>query len=48
MDIKTITVHTIIHNENDILKINKIIKKNNKNIKKNKENKEKEYNFIYF
>ena len=47
MDIKTITVHTIIHNENDILKINKIIKKNNKNIKKNKENKEKEYNIDF-
>jgi aspartyl/asparaginyl beta-hydroxylase (cupin superfamily) len=34
MDIKTMIVHTIAHNNNDVEKIEKIIKKNDKNIKK--------------
>ena len=42
---KLITVHTIAHNENDVLKINKIIKKNEKNIEKH--GKKESYNINF-
>lgn len=45
MDIKIIIIHTIIHNSEDILKIEKIIKKNDKKLKKNDEKKLYNINF---